>query len=248
MYLDEKVAIVTGASRGIGRAIAKKLASEGAFIYISDIDEQGAKNAAEEIRKHGYNAEGIFVDISKQESIELLINHVIEGSGKIDILVNNAGIFGKNKPIDQIAIEEFDAVLSVNLRGTHLCSQAVIKEMIPRKSGKIVNIGSMSAQTGGLKAGVDYTSSKGGIHALTKAYARYGARFGITVNAVAPGFIFTDMTRSWAEKKDSGKDIPIGRLGKPEEVANVVFFLASPLSDYVTGQVVNVNGGIVMSN
>lgn len=248
MYLEGKIAIVTGASKGIGKAIAEKLAEEGAHVYVADIDAKGAANAAEEIRKSGHDADGVAVDISKQESVDAMVSHIVGKSGKIDILVNNAGVFGKNKPIDQITMEEWDATLTVNLRGTHMVSQAVVKEMIAKKGGKIVNLGSMSAQTGGLKAGVDYTASKGGIHALTKAYARYGARSGVTVNTVVPGFILTDMTRSWAENKDSGKDIPLGRVGTVQDVANVVFFLASPLSDYVTGQVVNVNGGIVLSN
>ena len=248
MYLEGKIAIVTGASKGIGKAIAEKLAEEGAHVYVADIDAKGASNAAEEIRKSGHDADGVAVDISKKESVDAMVSHIVGKSGKIDILVNNAGVFGKNKPIDQITMEEWDATLTVNLRGTHMVSQAVVKEMMARKGGKIVNLGSMSAQTGGLKAGVDYTASKGGIHALTKAYARYGARSGVTVNTVVPGFILTDMTRSWAEDKDSGKDIPLGRVGTVQDVANVVFFLASPLSDYVTGQVVNVNGGIVLSN
>ena len=248
MYLEGRIAIVTGASKGIGKAIAEKLSEEGALVYVADIDAKGASGAAEEIRKSGRGAEGIAVDIARKESVDAMVSHVIARSGKIDILVNNAGVFGKNKPIDQITMEEWDATLTVNLRGTHIVSQAVVREMMARKSGKIVNLGSMSAQTGGLKAGVDYTASKGGIHALTKAYARYGARSGVTVNTVVPGFILTDMTRSWAEDKDSGKDIPLGRVGTVRDVANVVFFLASPLSDYVTGQVVNVNGGIVLSN
>ena len=248
MYLEGKVAIVTGASKGIGKAIAEKLASEGAFVYLADIDVSGVQENAREIQASGQRAEGLAVDITKSESLKAMVEYVIGKSGKIDILVNNAGVFGKNKPIDQISVEEWDAVIAVNLRGTHLCSQAVVKEMVARKSGKIVNIGSMSAQTGGLKAGVDYTASKGGILALTKAYARYGARLGVTANTVVPGFILTDMTRSWAEKDDAGKDVPMGRIGTVQDVANVVFFLASPLSDYVTGQVVNVNGGIVMSN
>ena len=248
MYLEGKIAIVTGASKGIGKAIAEKLADEGAHVYVADIDAKGASKAAEEIRKSGHGADGVAVDIAKKESVDAMVSHIIGKSGKIDILVNNAGVFGKNKPIDQITMEEWDATLTVNLRGTHMVSQAVVKEMVARKNGKIVNLGSMSAQTGGLKAGVDYTASKGGIHALTKAYARYGARSGVTVNTVVPGFILTDMTRSWAEGKDSGSDIPLGRVGTVQDVANVVFFLASPLSDYVTGQVVNVNGGIVLSN
>ncbi|HOC45974.1 MAG TPA: SDR family NAD(P)-dependent oxidoreductase [Syntrophorhabdaceae bacterium] len=248
MYLEGKVAIVTGAARGIGKAIAEKLASEGAFVYLADVNVNGVRENANVIQASGWKAEGLAVDITKSESIIAMVDHVIEASGKIDILVNNAGIFGKNKPIDQISIEEWDTVIAVNLRGTHMCSQAVVKKMTERRYGKIVNIGSMSAQTGGLKAGVDYTASKGGIMALTKAYARYGARLGITANTVVPGFILTDMTRSWAEKDGAGNDIPMGRIGTVQDVANVVFFLASPLSDYVTGQVVNVNGGMVMSN
>lgn len=248
MYLKGKTAIVTGASKGIGRAIASKLAAEGAFVYLADIDLAGATESALGIEKLGYVAKAIKVDISKADSIQAMVKTVVGEAKRIDILVNNAGVFGSNSPIDQISIEEWDTVIGINLRGTHICSQTVIKEMVAQGGGKIVNIGSMSAQTGGLKAGVNYTASKGGIHALTKAYARYGARHGVTVNTVVPGFILTDMTRSWAEKPGAGEDIPMGRVGTVEDVANVAFFLASPLSDYVTGQVVNVNGGIILSN
>ncbi len=248
MDLKGKTAIVTGASKGIGRAIAEKLAAEGAFVYLADIDFAGVTESAVAIAKQGYGAKAIKVDISKAESIQCMVKAVMGEAARIDILVNNAGIFGSNKPIDQISIEEWDSVISVNLRGTHICSQMVIREMVAQGHGKIVNVGSMSAQTGGLKAGVNYTASKGGIHALTKAYARYGATHGITVNTVVPGFILTDMTKSWAASPDAGRDIPMERVGTVEDVANVAFFLASPLSDYVTGQVVNVNGGIVMSN
>jgi 3-oxoacyl-[acyl-carrier protein] reductase len=248
MYLKGKSAIVTGAAKGIGRAIAEKLASEGAYVFLADIDGAGARRAAEAIVASGGGARGLEVDLSSEASIRAMVADAVAASGSIDILVNNAGIFGSNKPIDEISVEDWDRVIAVNLRGTHLCSQMVVKEMVRSGGGKIVNIGSMSAQTGGLKAGVNYVASKGGIHALTKAYARFGARRGITANTVVPGFILTDMTRSWAGESGSGDDIPIGRIGTVEEVANAAFFLASPLADYITGQVLNVNGGIVMGD
>jgi 3-oxoacyl-[acyl-carrier protein] reductase len=248
MYLEGKIAVVTGASKGIGRAVAEKLAEEGAFVHVADIDAAGAQATAEVLKVSGHLAASCAVDIADRESIQAMVDRILAESGRIDILVNNAGIFGKNRPIDEIEMDDWDAVMSVNLRGTFMCSQAVIRGMAARRSGKIVNIGSMSAQTGGLKAGADYTSSKGAILALTKALARFGARYGITANSVVPGFILTDMTRAWAEKDDAGSSIPLGRIGTVRDVANAVFFLASPLSDYVTGQVLNVNGGIVMSN
>jgi len=247
MDLKGRIAIVTGGSRGIGKAICDYLASFGATIYVADIDSAAAGATAREITSRGFVAKAIEADISKKDSVQNLADTVEGNEGRIDILVNNAGLFS-NKPIHELTIEEWDRLMSVNLRGTHMCSQAVIAKMIPRRSGKIVNMGSMSAQTGGLKAGVDYSVSKGGVHTLTKSYARYAAQYNITVNAVAPGFILTDMTRSWASKPGAGDDVPMKRIGDPLDVAKVVFFLASPLSDYVTGQVISVNGGIIMNN
>ena len=247
--LNGKTAIVTGAAQGIGRAIAEYLSLQGAFVFIADIQKSEAEKACNDIqvkiKSPSCEVQAVQVDVSSVKSVEEMVGLVIKERNAIDILVNNAGVFS-NMPIHEISIEEWDRVIKINLTGTHICSQAVIKHMIPRRSGKIVNLCSMSIQTGGLKAGANYTASKGGVAALTKAYARYGAEHNITVNAVAPGFILTAMTESWASGEGAADSIPMKRVGMPLDVAKVVYFLSSPLSDYVTGQTISINGGIVM--
>ena len=243
--LAGKTAIITGAAQGIGKAAAEYLAAQGACVFISDIQKDEVEKACGEIRSLGYEVQAMQADVSSVDSVEEMVNAVIKERSSIDILVNNAGIF-RNKPIHELTLEEWDKVIRINLTGTHLCSQAVIKHMIQNRSGKIVNLSSMAAQTGGLRAGADYTASKGGVAALTKSYARYGAEYNINVNAVAPGFILTAMTDSWIYGKGVGDSIPIKRLGTPVDVAKVIYFLCSPLSDYVTGQMISINGGVIM--
>jgi 3-oxoacyl-[acyl-carrier protein] reductase len=240
-----KTALVTGAAQGIGQAIAEYLALQGAFVFVADIRDADAVKASDAINKQGCQSRAVKVDVSSVDSVETTVGGIIKEKGSIDILVNNAGVFS-NKPVHELSIEEWDRVIRVNLRGTHICSQTVIKYMINRRSGKIINLCSMSAQTGGLKAGVDYTASKGGVAALTKAYARYGAEYNINVNAVAPGFILTEITEEWATKEGAADNIPLKRIGLPLDVAKVVYFLSSSLSDYVTGQTININGGMIM--
>ncbi len=145
-------------------------------------------------------------------------------------------------PVPEIKLEEWDRIININLRGTQLCSKEAIKEMVKQRYGRIVNIASMAGQIGGLKVSPDYIAAKAGILGLTKAYARYGAKYGINVNAVSPGFIETDMTKG----RDDPNSVPVGRLGTPEDVANAVYFLSSPLSDYITGTTLDVNGGLLM--
>ena len=246
--LTGKTAIVTGGAQGIGRAIAEYLSVQGAYVFIADIRKNEAEKACEEIRNlpGGCEIQALEVDVSSVDSAAQMTGAILKQRPCIDILVNNAGVFS-NTPIHELSIEDWDKVIKINLTGTHICSQAVIKHMIPRRSGKIVNLCSMSMQTGGLKAGADYTASKGGVAALTKAYARYGAEHNITVNAVAPGFILTAMTASWASKEGAGDIVPMKRIGSPLDVAKVVYFLCSPLSDYVTGEIISINGGIIMS-
>lgn len=240
--LDGKVALVTGASRGLGYETARYLGHMGASVVIADIDKKSADEACHILTGEGVDAIAIHVDMGDRESIRSMIDQVRAQMKKIDILVNNAGIFD-SRPIPDIPPEAWERVINVNLSGMHYCSQMVIGEMIERKSGKIVNLSSMSAQTGGLKGGVNYATSKAGALGLTKSYARYCAPHGITVNAVAPGLIRSEMTKSWAEPSS----VPQGRLGEPLDVARVVYFLCTPLSDYVTGQMIAINGGLVMS-
>ena len=244
--LAGKTALVTGAARGIGKAIAEYLSLQGAYVFIADIQKEEAEKTCEEIRRQGGEAQAVKADVSSVASVEEMIAAVLKERQFIDILVNNAGIFN-NKPIHELTMEEWDRVIKINLTGTHICSQAVIKHMIPRRTGKIVNLCSMSMQTGGITAGADYTASKGGVAALTKAYARYGAEHNINVNAVAPGFILSAMTESWAAREGAGDVVPMKRIGLPLDVAKVVYFLSSPLSDYVTGQLISINGGIIMN-
>jgi len=243
--LEGKTALVTGAAKGIGKAIAEYLALHGAYVFIADIQKKEAEAACEEIRSQGGKAKSLQADVSSVDSVEEMVGAIINEKLPIDILVNNAGVFS-NTPISEITLEEWDRVLRINLTGTHLCSQAVIKYMIPRRSGKIINLCSMSMQTGGLRSGVNYTTSKGGVAALTKSYARYAAEHNINVNAVAPGFILTPMTEPWISTVDPDS-IPLKRYGLPMDVAKVVYFLASDLSDYVTGQTVSINGGIILT-
>ena len=241
MDLSNRVTIITGASRGIGAAIAQLLARHGAFIVIADINLIGAGKMEQKITNEGYIAVCTEVDIVNEVSINKMVNFTLEKYGKIDFLVNNAGV-NNNTDIDEIKIEEWNKIINIDLRGTHLCSKAIIKEMIKNKFGKIVNIASLAGQIGGLKVGPDYTAAKAGVIGLTKSYARYGAKYGINVNAVSPGFIETDMTKG----RDDPKSVPLGRLGTPEDIARAVYFLLSPLSDYITGATIDVNGGLLM--
>ena len=243
---EGKVAIVTGSARGIGKAIALKLAREGYHVVISDILKDAAKETAQEIESLGVKALAVVADVSKAEDAGNLIKQTVEAFGQVDVLVNNAGITRDNLAI-RMSEAEWDSVLNINLKGTFLCSQAAAKVMMKKRSGRIINIASVSGILG--TAGqANYASSKAGVIALTKAFAReLGAR-NITVNAVAPGYIATEMTEKLPEnvKEEYLKQIPLKRAGTPEDVANVVAFLASDAASYVTGTTLIVSGGLVM--
>ncbi len=241
-----KVAIVTGSARGIGKAIAMKLARDGYNIVVSDILQEAAQQTAKEIESLGVKTLVVVADVSKAEDAQKLINETVQAFGQVDVLVNNAGITRDNLAI-RMNEAEWDSVLNINLKGTFLCSQAAAKVMMKKRSGRIVNIASVSGILG--TAGqANYASSKAGVIALTKAFAReLGAR-NITVNAVAPGYIATEMTEKLPEnvKEEYLKQIPLKRAGTPEDVANVVAFLASEAASYVTGTTLIVSGGLVM--
>jgi len=246
LKLAGKVALVTGAAQGIGRAIALLLARNGADIVVSDINLEKAEEMIKEIRAIGPKAMAVKVDVSNLSDVERMVEDIIEKLAKIDILVNNAGIT-RDKLILRMTEEDWDAVLGVNLKGTFNCTKTVIRHMAKQRGGKIVNIASVVGEMG--NAGqANYSASKAGVIGLTKTIAREYAQRGINVNAIAPGYIETPMTDALPEKaKDELKKlIPMERLGKPEDVAEAVLFLVCEESSYITGQVLNVNGGIYM--
>lgn len=246
MELDGKVALITGAAQGIGKAIALMLAKNGADIVVSDINLEKAQETSREIEAMGRRSMAIKVDVSKSEEVEQMVEKIINEFGKIDILVNNAGIT-RDKLILRMTEEDWDAVLNVNLKGTFNCTKAVIRHMSKQKSGKIVNIASVSGEMGN-PGQANYSASKAGVIGFTKTIAREFAQRGINVNAIAPGYIETPMTDVLPEKvkEELKKMIPLERLGKPEDVAQAVLFLVSEASSYITGQVLNVNGGLYM--
>lgn len=244
--LTGKTAIITGAARGIGRAIAEKLASEGADLAICDLQAGWLAETAESVKSLGVRVECFEADVSKGEDADKVVAGVLEGFGKIDIMVNNAGIT-KDGLLMRMSESDWDAVISVNLRGTFLFTKAVAKPMMKQRSGAIVNIASIIGLIG--NAGqCNYAASKAGVIALTKSAAKELAPRNIRVNAVAPGFIQSKMTDALSEEVRNKmlEAIPAKRFGVPEDVANAVSFLAGEASSYMTGQVLTVSGGMVM--
>jgi 3-oxoacyl-[acyl-carrier protein] reductase len=246
MDFTGQVAIVTGGGRGIGRAIAEKLAQRGVHVAIADINPDEAIEAAASLTQLGVKAMGIKLDVSKAEEVKKVFEDVRKEFNKIDILVNNAGIT-KDTLLLRMKEEDWDSVIDINLKSVFLCSREAIREMSQRRYGRIVNISSVAAFMGN-PGQANYSASKAGIVGLTKTIAREYASRGITVNAVAPGFIQTAMTDVLPEKvkEEVKKQIPLGVFGTIEDVANAIVFLASPDSGYITGQVIHVNGGMYM--
>ena len=243
--LKGKNAMVTGAANGIGKAIAGVLAREGANVLICDINMDAAEICSEEIRAYGTNCIAKYLDISNVTKIKPFVEKAEEEFGPIDILVNNAGI-SMNVSIEDLTENMWDKVMDVNLKGTFFVSQAVFERMKKRHWGRIINIGSLAGERGGRFAGANYSASKGGIITLTKCFALDGGSHGVNTNVICPGLIDTEMARHLGFTSDNTSDIPLGRLGTPEEVANIVMFLASPLADYINGQTISVNGGQTM--
>ncbi|MDD5354407.1 MAG: 3-oxoacyl-[acyl-carrier-protein] reductase [bacterium] len=247
MKLAGKVAIVTGAAQGIGKEIATALAQEGSDLAIIDVNLEQAEKTAQELAALGRKTIALKVDVAKSTEVEEMVNKILDKFGKIDILVNNAGIKRDNLLL-RMKEEEWDLVISINLKGTFNCLKAVTRPMIKARSGKVVNIASIIGIAG--NAGqANYAASKAGVIALTKSAAKELASRSVNVNAVAPGFIQTAMTNvlSEAVKEEMLKRIPMAKLGEVKDVAKAVVFLAGPDSDYITGQVIVVDGGMVMN-
>lgn len=248
-FLEGKVAIVTGASRGIGRAIAVALASEGAKVVVNYASSASAAEAVvAEINSLDNGSEAIAVpaDVSKEAEVDSLIKSAIDKWGRVDVLVNNAGIT-RDTLLLRMKLEDWQSVIDLNLTGVFLTSRAITKIMLKQKSGRIINIASVSGLMGNAGQG-NYSAAKAGVIGFTKTVAKELASRGITVNAVAPGFIATDMTADLKNTEEILKFIPLGRYGQPEEIAGMVRFLAAdPAAAYITGQVFNVDGGMVMA-
>jgi 3-oxoacyl-[acyl-carrier protein] reductase len=247
MRLKEQVAIVTGAGQGIGRAIALTLAREGATVVVNDIDPEKAEKVAEEVRSEGGQALPVQADVSKAKDVDTLVKKTVDNFKRVDILINNAGVV-KLMRLLELTEAEWDRTMSVNVKGQFLCSKTVIPHMIKQKRGKIVNIASLASHIGapGMAA---YGASKGGVVQLTKATAVEVGKYNIMVNAVSPGLTMTELIKSAVKDRPDfieGMDrIPLRRAAEPEDIANVVLFLASSESDYITGQVIVVDGGLM---
>lgn len=243
--LNDQVALITGSSRGIGKATAIALANEGAKVVVNYARNSEAANAVvKEIIENGGEAIAVSGDVSKPEAVDNLIKTTMDKWGRIDILVNNAGIT-RDTLMLRMKLEQWQEVINLNLTGVFLCCKAVSKIMLKQRSGRIINISSVAGQMGN-PGQVNYSAAKAGVIGLTKTLAKEFASRGVTVNAVAPGFIETDMT-SDLKADDILKHIPLGRYGKPEEIAGMIKFLAGDVaSNYITGQIFNVDGGMVM--
>jgi 3-oxoacyl-[acyl-carrier protein] reductase len=241
-----KHAIVTGAARGIGKTVALKLAASGLDVVVSDVMLDEARIVADELNRLGVQAMAIKADVSRVEDVETLIKTTIDQWGSVDFLVNNAGVTRDNLAV-RMSEKEWDLVLDINLKGTFLCSQAAAKVMMKQRFGRIVNIASVSGILG-TPGQANYASSKAGIIALTKTFARELGKRNITVNAVAPGFVLTEMTEKLSDKvkEEYIANIPLKRAGTPEDIAEVVWFLISPSASYITGTVINVSGGLLI--
>jgi len=247
MNLSDKVAIVTGGGRGIGRAIALKLAEAGAAVVVSDILEEEAEAVAGEIKSAGGKSLACLADVSSAADVARLVDITVKAYGRIDILVNNAGI-ARDQLLVRMSEEDWDKVLDVDLKSVFLCTKAVLRYMLKKRWGRIISLSSIAGVMGN-PGQANYASAKAGVIGFTRTVAKEVGSHSITVNAVAPGFIETDMTKQIKEeqRQEIKELIPLNRFGTPRDVAEVVAFLASEEAGYITGQVLSVNGGMAIS-
>jgi len=244
--LKDQVAIITGAGGGIGAAVALALAEAGAHVVVNDVVAEAAEAVAKQVEERGVRALVDTADITDAEQVQRMVDAVMEEFGRIDILVNNAGIT-RDSLLVRMDEEKWDVVLAVNLKGAFLCSKTVARPMMKQRSGRIVNMASVAGVAGNVGQ-ANYSASKGGLIAMTKTIAQELAGRNITCNAVAPGFIDTAMTQQLAEEARNAwlEHIPLDRAGTAQDVAQAVLFFASPAAAYITGQVINVDGGLIM--
>jgi len=247
MNQRKRVAIVTGAARGIGFAVAERFAKDGYSVALLDINEALAKESAEKLRQTGASAIGIACDVAKVADLEAAVATTVKAFGAIDVVVNNAGIL-YSKAVEDVTENEWDRELSINLKGMFFLVQKALPYLKEGISPRVVNVASMAGRTGGFEAGVPYSASKGGAIALTRGLARRLAQYKITVNAVCPSATQSEMIMDWTEEQLEGlrRGIPIGHVGQPEEIAAAVCFLASEEASYITGSAMDVNGGAFM--
>ena len=253
MTLENRIALITGAAQGIGKTIARKLGSEGCILMLNDINRETLERTLGEFEKEGYRTRGLVGDVSNGADVQRMMEDITAAESRIDILVNNAGVSYKAKgnkiPLVEIPEEQWDRLLGINLKGAFLCSQAAARYMIKQRYGRIVNIASMAGKTSNAgAAGAHYCASKAGLISLTKSLALELAPYGIRANAVAPGVIQTEITAASSEdvRRKALEGIPMNRFGSTEEVAEAVYFLVSDASSYITGEILDVNGGVLM--
>jgi len=246
--MEGRVAIVTGAAQGIGVSIAQRFASEKIKVVVADIKKESGERTVSQIREAGGNAIFVEANVSKRVETDRMVRETIKAFGRLDILVNNAGINYLTPVLEQVSEEEWDWVFTVNVKGVYFCMSAAMDPMKDQKWGRIINIGSIAGKQGGPASGIHYCASKAAVMCLTKQFARSLAPFGITVNSIAPGIVDTEMGRSL------GSDViqrtinltPLGRLASPEDIAHAALFLASEGAAFITGEVLDVNGGALM--
>ena len=247
MELKDKVAIITGAGGAIGRTTALLFATEGASVVLVDLRKEVIEKLAEQVRQHGGKALSFGIDVSDEKQVINVVRSTVAELGSLDILVNNAAI-SQTTPILDIKVADWDMLMAVNLRSVFLFSREAFRYMKNRQKGKIINMSSASAKFGGLVVGAHYAASKAGVICFTKSLALQAASYNINVNAVCPGPTKSPMTEAWGEKANAefAEKIPLRRYGEPEEIAEAILFLASERSRYITGEILDVNGGLVM--